>query len=316
MSVRTNFDPAKQDYKSLVFRFRNFLDDKEVIDHDLMTSQTESRTGRWFYGECKPSFGHLEEIKDLEIKHIKLHKLASEIYDLKVANDIKMANEFYEDLVFTASSIHKILNAAEEVLNEGIIDEQEIIKNRTVAVEWDKTLKLNIETDGAGWILFVNVNFANVSGINDVEAIGQKMAFNHHEDMPKAIYNYMIDGIKNQTERPTIIKYMARSGKYFWAFAHYKINKGADGKTSSINFELSGVDNDMLEEHIVPLYTKLKYIEDNIDLVASVKYLNSYLKERNRSYEDFISNLVETGTNEQKSTNKGVFGAVLKSLNL
>lgn len=316
MTVRINFDEAKHDYKSLVFQFRNFLDDKEVLDHDLMATQTDSTTGRWFYNECKPNFGHLEEIKDLEIKHIKLHKLASEIYDLKMANDIKMANEFYEDLALTATAIHKILNAAKKVLNEGIIDEQEIIRNNTIPVDWDKTLKLNIQTDDSGIILFVNENFAKVSGIIDIDAIGQKMAFNHHEDMPTVIYDYMIDGIKNQIERPTIIKYMAKTGKYFWAFANYKINKDSEGKTTSINFELTGLDKEMKEEHIIPLYNKLKYIEDNIDLATSVKYLNSYLKERNRSYEDFISNLVKTGTNEQKSTNKGVFGAVLKSLNL
>lgn len=316
MTDRTNFDAAKHEYKSLVFQFRNFLDDKEIIEHYPITSHTESHTGKWFYSECKPNFGDLEEIKNLEIKHIKLHKLASEIYDLKMANDLNMANEFYEDFALTVTAIHKILNAAKVVLNEGIVNEQDIIKNNVIPVDWDKTLKLHIQTDDLGCILFVDENFANIFGTNRIDAKGQKIAFYHHEDMPRIIYDNLIDGIKNQVESPSIVKYRVNTGKYFWALADYKINKGLDGKTSTIHFELTDLNKEMLEEHIVPLYNKLKYIEDNIDIATSAKYLNSYLKERNRTYEDFISNLVKTGTNEQKSTNKGLFGVVLKSLNL
>ena len=88
MSKRINFNAAKQDHKAWVGRVRNFLDDKEDLQPGEITSHLTCRMGKWFYGEGKDNYGQLEEIQEFETKHIKLHKLASEIYDLKKAKDL------------------------------------------------------------------------------------------------------------------------------------------------------------------------------------------------------------------------------------
>ena len=316
MSKRINFNAAKQDHKAWVGRVRNFLDDKEDLQPSEITSHLTCRMGKWFYGEGKDNYGHLEEIQEFETKHIKLHKLASEIYDLKKAKDLKMAEEFFLDLIATSESIVALLTAAEDVINEGVEEAQAIEDNYDVAVAWDKSLKLIMETDASGNILFVNENFATVSGINDIDAIGQSFSFCHSEDMPKVISKLMLDGVKEFVNRPTFIKYMAKSGKYFWVLANYKINKKPNGTVDSVYSVQTGLNRELIENHIEPLYVKLKNIEDNFDVAASERYLNGFLKERNRDYDGFVLNLIMTGQDSVKSNKKWSFGSIFKAFNL
>lgn len=316
MSKRINFNAAKQDHKAWVGRVRNFLDDKEDIQSSEISSHLTCRMGKWFYGEGKDNYGHLEEIQEFEVKHIKLHKLASEIYDLKKAKDVKMAEEFFLDLFATSEQIVALLTAAEDVINEGVEEAQAIEDNYDVAVAWDKSLKLIMETDASGNILFVNENFATVSGINDIDAIGQSFSFCHSEDMPKVISKLMLDGVKQFINRPTFIKYTAKSGKYFWVLANYKISKKPNGTVDSVYSIQTGLNRELIENHIEPLYVKLKNIEDNFDIAASERYLNGFLKERNRDYDGFILNLIMTGQDSVKSNKKWSFGRIFKVFNL
>ena len=76
MSKRINFNAAKQDHKAWVGRVRNFLDDKEDLQPGEITSHLTCRMGKWFYGEGKDNYGHLEEIQEFETKHIKLAMFA------------------------------------------------------------------------------------------------------------------------------------------------------------------------------------------------------------------------------------------------
>lgn len=316
MSQKANFNNVREGYLTWVNSYRDLLDDKANTTTTESSSNTNSSVSKLFYSDCKAKYGNHVLIKDIDVKNTKIHKLAAEIYNLKMANDSKMAEEFFEDLLNTYEVIDSMLIAAQEELNIGIIDEEEILQNNELPVVWDKSLKLHVDVDAQGWIVFANNNFVAVSGYQDIEAIGKKLAFNHSNDMPKVIYNYMIDGIKLKEVRPTIIKFTAKDGKYFWALATYKLNLNAGGAIETVSFDMTGLNQNMVEAHVVPLYTKLKYIEDNIDLDASVRYLRSYLVEQNRSYEDFIENLIKTGTNEPNNAKKGVFGAALKMFNL
>lgn len=317
MSNKANFSNLREEYLTWTQSFRDLLDGNLNAVKSDTVSNTSSSVGKLFTTDCKVRFGQNDLIKDIDVKHVKIHRLASEIYTLKKANDDKMAEEFFDDLLATYEVIDSMLISAQETINASIVDEvdESAVKTEELVV-WDKSLKLHLDVDASGWNVFVNKDFINVTGFDDLEVIGQRMAFNHSEDLPKVIYNYMIDGIKNKENRPTILKLNAKSGKVIWALANFKLKLNASGAIELVSFELTGLNQNMVNDHIIPLYTKLNYIEENIDLDASVRYLRSYLVELNRTYEDFIENLIKTGKNEPDRAKKGVFGAALKMFNL
>mgnify|MGYP003453515150 FL=1 len=78
----------------------------------------------------------------------------------------------------------------------------------------------------------------------------------------------------------------------------------------------TGLNRELIENHIEPLYVKLKNIEDNFDVAASERYLNGFLKERNRDYDGFVLNLIMTGQDSVKSNKKWSFGSIFKAFNL
>lgn len=313
MQTRINFNNAKQDHKDWVARVRAFLDGKENLEQKDIDSHTTCGLGTWFYAEGKENYGHIEAIQEFELKHKKLHKIAADIYDLKKAKDLKMAEEFFLDLKATSESVVALLTSAEEVINEGLEEQQAIEDNYDVAVAWDKSLKLVMQTDASGNILYVNENFADVSGYNDIDFIGQPFTLCHHEIMPKVITKLFLEGIKESINRRTFIKYKAKSGKYFWVLANYKINTKPNGTIDTIYSTQIGLSSDLIENYVKPLYLKLKSIEDNFDVAASERYLNGFLKERNRDYDEFVLNLKVTGQDSIKTNKKWSLGGFFKS---
>jgi PAS domain S-box-containing protein len=323
MSTRINFSNAIQDHNEWMLKIRRFLDNELELDVNEIESHESTMIGSWFYSEGKSNFGHLEEIQEFEVKNIKLHRLASEIYGLKKSNKIKLAEDYYKDLLYTSSSIIESLNVAQQNIN-AVIDEPiemnesvEIDENNDIAVAWDKSLKLTIETDEKHNILFVNENFSTVSGIEDIDCIGKPHNFTFHPDMPQLIDKLWKEAIAKKNNRITIIKHIAASGKYFWVVANYKINSSADNKVESINSFQTGLNKDIITNHIEPLYVKLKSIENTFNVAASEKYFNGFLKERKRTYDEFILNLLMTGLDTVKSKEQtSIFGRIAKSFNI
>jgi PAS domain-containing protein len=312
MPKKIDLEPVKKQHLDWIIKVKGFIDDKNTISAKEITSHLTSGAGLWYYSEGKNKYSDLQELQGFEIKQMKLHKIATEIYEFKLANDVRMAKEYFIDLVLTSTSILKILSNLQELLTQVYAEKKIINENQNVAVVWDKALKLIIETDTNGNMLFVNENFAKVCDINDMEIIGKPLSLNLSEDMPKVIYNLMVESAQKLEMRPTILKFTATSGKYFWVLASYNLNKKTDLTIDTYTFFLTGLNKNLIEKHIQPLYNKLKEIETKSGVNESCKHLNKILEERNRDYDNFISNLLTSGDDTVKSTG-GLFGSIFKN---
>ncbi len=311
MPKKIDLEPVKKQHLDWIIKVKGFIDDKHTITTAEITSHKTSGAGLWFYSEGKKKHSHLQELQGFEIKQIKLHKIATEIYEFKMANDVRMAKEYFLDLVLTSTTILKILSNVQDAYTLNRIEKKEINDNHDVAVVWDKSLKLIIETDTNCKMLFVNENFAKICDINDMEVIGKPFFLNFSEDMPKVIYNLIVESAQKHELRTTILKFMASSGKYFWVLASYNLNKKTDLSLDSYTFFLTGLNKSLIDKHIEPLYKKLKEIEIKLGVAESSKHLYKILEQRNRDYDNFISNLLTTGVDTVKSTG-GIFDSIFR----
>jgi PAS domain S-box-containing protein len=316
MPFRKSFHTIEKDIDDWLLEIKDFLDGKKESLSDKILLQAKSKIGIWLNTDVQNTYSHISELEEFSRKHVKLHKIAQEIYDSKNNNQLALAQDFYEDLAATVSQLQSLLKSAvENISYVGLQEEQVFLENSKTAVVWDKSLKLIIETDAEGNVVFVNNNFAKVCGIDDIEFIGKPLSFYNSRDMPKIIYDMMVSQAKKQLVRPTVMKFVAKDGKYFWVLANYKVNKNANGTSDSYTFSLTGLNKGLLDKHIKPLYKKLKQIEVAENMTNCEQYLKNYLLEKNRDYDDFVLNLLMTGENTFK-TDKAAKGGLLKRFGL
>ncbi len=312
MSARVNFDQAKQDHLAWKYRMRNFLDGKEDMNKDEVVSHLQCRLGKWFYAEGKEEFGGIDAIQKFELKHIKLHKLAKDILELKNIGNIELAEDLYEDLERTSASIVALLTEAENIINKDIIEvgEDEIRSSHLLdkIVPWDKTKTLLIKMDANGIVEYVNLNFLEVSGYQSTELLGKSCDVVRHPDMPFVLKNWVLEELKYGAESTTlIVKNLAKSGRYFWVIIDYKPNKNINGEIDTITAKYSGLNFAIVQKFIDPLYKQLLYIEKKNGVEASEKYLKGFLEERNRTMDEYTRNLIMTGRDSVKHEKRGFF---------
>lgn len=116
MATKINFEQARQDHMAWMYKMRNFLNGVEELKKEEIISHLHCRLGKWFYAEGKDEFGNLEPIKKFELKHIKLHQLAKDIFEFKKIGNIAIAEDLYEDLERTSKQIVALLNEAEYII--------------------------------------------------------------------------------------------------------------------------------------------------------------------------------------------------------
>jgi PAS domain S-box-containing protein len=307
MRTRVNFEQPKQDHLAWKVRVRKYIDGDEDMETSDFVTHFTCRMGKWFYSEGKQEFGHLEPIQQFELKHIKLHKLAKDIYEFRLAGDETLIEELYIDLVETSNQIVNLLTDAENILNQGIEEEMvpEVISNEYVI--WDKSKVLITTTDDKGIIDYSNDVYSLVSGYETAELTGSPHSIVRHPDMPKVIFHYMWNAINEGKNHPTFVKNKSKSGKGFWVLLDFKINKDQDGKLISITSKQKGTDLDIIQKFIEPLYKTLLAIEKKSGERQSEKYLIGFLEERNRTFDEYTQNLLMTGRDSFKITKKGFF---------
>ncbi len=313
MATKINFEQARQDHLAWMYKMRNYLNGIEDLKKEEIVSHFHCRLGKWFYAEGKEEFGSLEPIKKFELKHIKLHQLAKDIFELKSIGNVELAEDLYDDLERTSKQIVWLLNEAEHQINQNIDggdDEDENIPLLDKMVDWDKTKSLLLKLDNNGIIEYANQAYLEVSGYESVDILGKSCDVVRHPDMPTTINNWIWHEIEQGIETSVIVKNLSKTGKYFWVIIDYKLHKNADGSIDHITIKHSGLNMSVVFKHVVPLYNQLIYIEKNKGVEASEKYLKGFLEERNRTFDEFTRNLIMTGRDSVKGTKKGFFSRI------
>ncbi|MCG2611952.1 PAS domain-containing protein [Flavobacterium sp. SM15] len=187
-------------------------------------------------------------------------------------------------------------------------------------VSWDKTKTIMSKTDRFGTIEYANEVFIDVSGYEDYELMSQPHNIIRHPDMPKVIFKVLWDNLKKGNNYHAIVKNMAKSGRYYWVITDFDISKDEKGNIVNYFARRKAVPQEVITKHIEPLYKRLLQIEAASSMEASEKYLIGYLEEQNKTYVDFImeimseheksvelQNAAAAATNEVKTEDKKGF---------
>ena len=141
-----------------------------------------------------------------------------------------------------------------QFLIETIVPKNELIVSRT-----------NLD----GIITFANETFAEISGYEVDELIGQHHNIVRHPDMPKAIFNNLWETIKKEDRWSGVVKNLRKDTGYYWVYAEisgvYKDGKLVEYK--SIRTPISFEDKVYYQNK----YDQIK--QQNGELVRVISYL-------------------------------------------
>ncbi|POS01192.1 PAS domain S-box-containing protein [Flavobacterium croceum DSM 17960] len=171
-------------------------------------------------------------------------------------------------------------------------------------VSWNKSLVIMSKADALGRIEYANEAFIDVSGYEDYELISQPHNIIRHPDMPKVIFKCLWDELKKGNNFHAIVKNMAKSGRYYWVITDFEVIKDDHGKILNYIGRRKSVPEEVISKYIEPLYKRLLQIETVSGIDASEKYLKGYLEEKNKSYIDFVQDIVSSYTKMSNSDSK------------
>jgi PAS domain S-box-containing protein len=159
-------------------------------------------------------------------------------------------------------------------------------------VFWDKTQTIISKSDLFGTIDYANETFADVSGYEEYELMGKPHNAVRHPDMPKIIFKMLWDALKKEEPFHVIAKNLAKSGRYYWVISDFEYIRDDQGKVINYLSRRDSIPQEVLDNHIIPLYRKLLLIEQASGLKYSEKYLIGFLEEKKVSFSDYITGIM------------------------
>jgi len=149
------------------------------------------------------------------------------------------------------------------------------------------------KADEKGNITYTNPIFMKISGYSQGDLLDQPHSILRHPDMPKAIFKYLWDNIKQGKDVNAFVKNLCKDGSFYWVLAQVRMAKNPDGSFRnyvSTRRQMSANARSVIE----PLYAKLVEIEKSGGLEASEKALLDFLAENGQSpdtFNDFMESL-------------------------
>ena len=159
-------------------------------------------------------------------------------------------------------------------------------------VFWDKTQTIISKSDLYGTIDYANETFADVSGYEEYELMGKPHNAVRHPDMPKIIFKMLWDALKKEEPFHVIAKNLAKSGRYYWVISDFEYIRDEQGKVINYLSKRDSIPQEVLDNHIIPLYRKLLLIEQASGLKYSEKYLIGFLEEKGVNFSDYVTGIM------------------------
>lgn len=146
------------------------------------------------------------------------------------------------------------------------------------------------KTDLQGKITYGNALFIQMSGYNEAELINQPHSILRHEDMPALVFKLLWNRIRAGKEIFAYVKNKTKDGDYYWVFAHVTPSFDATRQISNYH-SVRRKPSDKALNIIKPLYATLLQKEKSGGIMAAEEALNTLLKEKGLSYDEFILTL-------------------------
>ncbi|MDF1878102.1 PAS domain-containing protein [Sulfurimonas sp. SAG-AH-194-C20] len=146
------------------------------------------------------------------------------------------------------------------------------------------------KTDERGKILYGNKTFINISGYQESELLGKPHSILRHPDMPKIVFQLLWDRLKEKEEIFAYVKNICKDGSFYWVLANVTVTLDSNDKVVDLHSVRRKPSSKAMQ--VIPsLYAQLLTQEKNGGIHASEKFLNTILKEKGETYDDFIFNL-------------------------
>ena len=151
------------------------------------------------------------------------------------------------------------------------------------------------KSDEEGNITYTNPIFMKISGYTKGELLDQPHSILRHPDMPKVIFKYLWENIKEGKEVHAFVKNLCKDGEFYWVLAQVRVAKNPDGSFRNYVSTRKNV-LPKAKEAISGLYAKLLEIEKSEGVDASEKALMDFLDENGvtpDTFNDFMHKLNE-----------------------
>lgn len=149
------------------------------------------------------------------------------------------------------------------------------------------------KTDTHGVITYANDIFCTVANYTEKELLGRAHSIVRHPDMPRCVFKYLWDTIGAGDEVFAYVKNMAKTGEYYWVFAH--VTPSFDHETGRIIGYHSSrrcPDRSAIQT-IEPIYQALlkeesRHSDPRKGLEAGFALLVATLQGVKKNYEEFL----------------------------
>ena len=165
-----------------------------------------------------------------------------------------------------------------------------------VEVHFDPGDIIVSKTDVRGRITYANSVFCATSGFTLPELIGAPHSLIRHPDMPRAVFKLLWDTIQDKREVFAYVKNLAKSGAYYWVFAHVTPSYSKDGQIVGFHSNRRVCERRILDDIIIPLYADVlreeaKHRNGKEALAAGFQYLVDFVRSKKMTYEELIFSL-------------------------
>ncbi len=144
------------------------------------------------------------------------------------------------------------------------------------------------KSDEKGNITYVNPIFIKISGYSQASLLEQPHAILRHPDMPKVIFKYLWENIKEGKDVIAYVKNLCADGGYYWVIATVKMAKNPDGSFRNYMSTRKCI-TENAKATISELYKSLLEIEINEGEEASQKAFYSFLDDNNINSVDLFN---------------------------
>lgn len=160
-------------------------------------------------------------------------------------------------------------------------------------------------TDLKGVIEYCNDDFVEISGYEEYELAGSAHNIIRHPDMPRVIFKLMWSRIQKKQNVVALIKNMSKTGRYYWVYTDFVVKEDKQGNITGYKAYRKAAPRKAIET-IVPIYKKLKEIEDAKGIEVAEKFLHGYLDGKGTHYDRFIESLIIDNLPKTEITTKEV----------
>lgn len=154
-------------------------------------------------------------------------------------------------------------------------------------IKLEKETLITSKTDLKGCITYANYDFIKYAGYTLEQLIGKPHNMVRHEDMPKTVFKYLWDYIKEGKEIFAFVKNKSKNGDFYWVFANATPSKNISGEIVGY-YSVRRKPNELAIKNIEELYSKLLEIEKKEGLNAACAQLQGFCDEKQKSYNELI----------------------------